>query len=301
VDNIKACMEEAGASDANLNSYLTTLQNSIIMRCLNAVFEGPEIVEEVRLFERYGYNDQDVNELGSFVGWEIKVGNAKDIAVQLDAIETYFTGTSPVRLYLYKSGVKNAIWTEQYSPDADQRTLQEFIVDNVVLNTGLYWLGYFQDDLIDGSMGIWEQVSQWNKTLCFGTRPVKIPADGNEIDVENRQYPGQTYGLNLHLSSFKDHTQQIIRKANMFDELIGLSMAQAVIEQVIYATRSNGTQRVLADGVEKVSAQMDLNGVAPISDGPQKIISLKDRISREAKKVKELFYPKPKAQSVSLC
>jgi hypothetical protein len=51
-------MEEAGASDLNLNSYLTTLQQSIIMRCLNAVFEGPEIVEEVKLFERYGYNDQ---------------------------------------------------------------------------------------------------------------------------------------------------------------------------------------------------------------------------------------------------
>src|SRR5207237_337633 len=51
IENIKACMEEAGATDLNLNSYLNTLQQSIILRALNAVFDGPERIEEVKLFE----------------------------------------------------------------------------------------------------------------------------------------------------------------------------------------------------------------------------------------------------------
>jgi hypothetical protein len=112
VANIKQCMEEAGASDLNLNSYLTTLQQSIIMRCLNAVFEGPEIVEEVKLFERYGYNDQVISDSGNFVGYQVDVANARDIAVQLDSVSLYFKLATPVRLYLFQDGVKDPVWTE---------------------------------------------------------------------------------------------------------------------------------------------------------------------------------------------
>jgi hypothetical protein len=299
VENIKACMEEIGATDVNLNSYLTTLQRSIALRCLNAVFEGPEIVEEVKLFERYGYNDQAISDTGSFVGYEINVANQKDAATQLDNVIGYFTKATPVRLYLFKDGVKDPIWTDQFTPDAGW-TQKDFPVSDIVLNTGRYWFGYFQDDLIDDNQGIWEQASCWNRTLLFGASSVLIPANGNEIDRENRTYPGQTYGLNLELSSFRDHTSQIVRKANMFDELIGLQMASVICEMVIYATRINGKHTILKDQVEKVGLQYELNGAVPISETPR-ITGLRQRIEREAKKVKELFYPKPKAQSVSLC
>jgi hypothetical protein len=300
VDNVKACMEEAGAADLNLNSYLTTLQQSIIMRSLNAVFDGPERVEETKLFERYGYNDQDIVGSGRFVGWEINVGNAKDTATQLDAIHLYTTLVTAVRLYLFKDGVKAPIWTDQFTVSAE-RSVTEFPVNDVILTTGRYWLGYFEDDLIDGNQGIWEQVECWNKTYVFGAEPVIMDADLNTlfIDKENRSYPGQTFGLNLELSSFRDNTRQIIRKANMFDELIGLSMASVIMEQIIYAVRSNATERILRDAMDKAGLQMELNGAAPVSESP-KITSFKRRIEGEAKKVKELFYPKQKAITVNL-
>jgi hypothetical protein len=300
IDNIKACMEEAGASDVNLNSYLTTLQQSIIMRCLNAVFDGPERIEETKLYERYGYNDQDIVGESRFVGWEINVGNAKDVAVQLDAVHLYTTLATPVRLYLFRDGVKTPLWTDSFTPVAG-RTITEFQVEDLILNTGRYWLGYFEDGLFDGNQGIWEQVECWAKTYMFGATPVIMDANVETLalDTENRSYPNQTFGLNLELSSFRDNTRQIIRKANMFDELIGLSMASVVMEQVIYAVRSNATERILKDQVEKMGLQLELNGQVPLSEGP-KIFSFKQRIDREARKVKELFYPKQKSVTVNL-
>jgi hypothetical protein len=298
IDNIKACMEEAGATDLNLNSYLTTLQQSIILRALNAVFDGPERIEEVKLFERYGYNDQDIANDLKFVGYEINVANARDVAVQLDAIHLYTTTGTSVQLYLFKDGVKDPVWTESFNAGVARATT-EFQVNDVILTTGRYWLGYFQDDLIDGNQGIWEQVECWNKSFMFSAKPVIMDTADHQIDIENRSYPNQTFGLNLELSSFRDNTRQIIRKANMFDELIGLSMASVVMEQVIYAVRSNATERILKDQVEKMGLQLELNGQVPLSEGP-KIFSFKQRIDREARKVKELFYPKQKSVTVNL-
>ena len=85
----------------------------------------------------------------------------------------------------------------------------------------------------------------------------------------------------------------------MFDEMIGLQMAYNVIELMIYAVRSNSSERILKDGLEKLGIMFDLNGAVPVSDTP-KVTGLKQRVEKEMKKVAELFYPKVKAQTINL-
>lgn len=297
IANIKSCIEEIGASDVNLNAYLTTLQKSIIMRCLNGVFDGPEIVEEARIFERYGYNDQLITNSGKFAGYMIDVANANDAGCQLDTVTLYFNAAATFNLYLFKDGIPAPIKTIEVT--TEENSLVTVPLIDVVLNTGKYYFGYFQDDL-GNCQAIREQVNCWNKTLLFAASPLMADATGlTSFDRDNRTYGGEPYGLNLEMSSFRDYTRQIERKANMFDEMIGLQMAYCVIEQVLYAARSNSTERILKDQVEKLGIQLDLTGAAPISQGP-KVTGLRQRIEREAKKVKELFYPKPKAQTVNL-
>jgi hypothetical protein len=97
-----------------------------------------------------------------------------------------------------------------FTPIAE--TVTEFPISDIILKTGRYYFGYFQDDLIDGNQGIWEQVQCWNKTLFFRGHSIIMSAPGNVLDRENRSYPGQTFGLNLEISSFKDHTRQIRRR-----------------------------------------------------------------------------------------
>jgi hypothetical protein len=297
ISNIKSCMEEAGAADASINSYLTTLQNSIIMRCLNAVFDGREIVEEVKVFERYGQNDQLIANSGLFSYMEIDVAKANDVIAQIDNALLYFDSNVSFNLYLFKDGQVNPLAT--VAVNAIANTITPVVLDNMMLEPGKYFFGYFQADL-GSAKAILELVECWPKSCYFGAIPATSKATGGLLfDRNQRSHGYNTNGLNLEISSFKDHTRQIERKPNVFDELIGLCMSHAIIEQVIYCVRSNSTERIIKEQLDKIGIMLDLNGAAPISESP-KVTGLRQRIDRETKKVKELFYPKRKSQIVNL-
>jgi hypothetical protein len=296
VNNIKSVMEQSAASDSDLNTYLDDLEKAAIMRALNGVFNGPEVIQQTRLFTRYGLNDQLITNSGLFVGHEIDVAGVFDIGVQLDAVYLFLNGAATFNIYLFKDGKVTSEWTQSVTTIANE-ILTVTLTDRV-LKQGKYYLGYFQNDL--GSVKAYqEQTKRWNNGYLFNARPVQMNASGVVLDKNTRSYPFPPYGINADISTFKDHTEQIKKKAAQFDELIGLQMAYMVIEQVIYTTRSDKEERILKDQLTQIGIQFDLNGAAPITDSPQ-IIGLKQRIDRETKKVKEAFYPKNKSQSVNL-
>ena len=80
----------------------------------------------------------------------------------------------------------------------------------------------------------------------------------------------------------------------MFDELIGLQMAYTIIEKILYSTESSVKERILKGQLYEAGLQLDLNGSAAISDGP-KTEGIKQRITKEALRIKEAFYPKQKS------
>lgn len=292
VENIKATMPQVGATDANLITYLGEIRSAAIMRALNGVFSEPQIVDQPQpVFIRYGKNDQLENNTGLFVGYEIQVADAPDVAVQIDEVHLYFNAAVTLDLYLFKDGSTQPVWTEEVTTEADSVT--EISLAGKVLNRGKYYFGYFQADL--GSAKAYrEQACEWNEASYYCAKPMQSAADGLTFDRENISYPVPAHGMNLVLSSFIDHTTQIRKKAAMLDELIGLTLAYQVLEGIVYAVRSNATERILKDQLAGVGIQLDLNGVAAISDSPQ-VQGLKQRIERETKRVRQSFYPKPKA------
>lgn len=297
VENIKQTMEQAGASDANLITHLQNLRKAAIMRALNGVFTHQQI-EQVKLFTRHGYNDQLVNNSGLFVGYLIKVADTSDVGVQIDALHVYLDSAKTFNVYLFKDGEPDPVYTMEVTTVANKVT--EVALTEKIIGRGKYYLGYFQND-IDTAKAYREQVASWAGTNMFCADPMQAASTGaTSFNRENISYPAEPYGLNVEMSSFKNHTLQIKRKAGMFDELIGLTLTYSAIEQMLYAVRSNSTERILKDELEKVGIQIDLNGVAPISDSPQ-VMGLKQRIERETKAVKKAFYPEPKAQIVSQC
>lgn len=299
VNNIKSVMEDANADATKLNAYLDSLEKGIIARCLNGLFTGPEIIEQVKLYQRTGYNDRPIEDTANFVGFEIDVAKKFDTGVQIDALTILLNGAKTFNIYCFKDGDPTVQWTQSVTTVAN--VPKTVLLTDKVLGQGKWFIGYFQEDL--GLVNaIREQVECWAKTLLFNARSMQAPKTGATSFDRNSRYQTtfDNYGLNLEISSFKDHTQQIVRKAAAFDELIGLQMAYGVIEQVIYAVRNNGTERILKDQLDKIGIQLDLNGAAPISDSPQ-VMGLKQRIERELKKVKGQFYPASKAQTVSVC
>lgn len=297
VSNIKATMEQVAASDADLITHLQNLRKAAIMRCLNGVFIEPQVIELVKLFRRYGQNDQPITNEGLFVGYEIDVADTSDAGVQIDTVQLYLDSAVTFNLYLFKDGKLSAEWTQSVTTVANAVT--EIVLSDKVIGRGKYYLGYFQADIGDAK-AYREQVECWNRTCYFRAIPMQAVSTGAiTFDREERQYPYEPLGLNVDMSSFRDYTLQIKRKAAIFDELIGLTMAYMVIEQIVYAVRENKDERVLKEQLDKLGIQLDLNGAAPISEGP-KVMGLKQRIERETASVQKSFYPKQEAQTVNL-
>jgi len=138
------------------------------------------------------------------------------------------------------------------------------------------------------------------KHCFFSATPIDTEATGATTFNRDELSYTQPQGLNVEMSSFIDQTRHIKLKAAAFDELIGLVLANSVLEQVIYAVRINPEETVLKEQLQQVGIQLEMNGAAPISDGPR-IQGLKQRIDREAKAVKQSFYPNPKSTVINAC
>lgn len=306
VANVKHTMEEANANDANLNQHLTSLQRSCIMRCLNTVFREPEYLQEILLFTRQGQNDTPVENSGQFVYYEINLAPANGISVQIESATLYFDQDVTFNLYLFKDGKKSPISVIEVTAVAYEATVVNFsdlVLSYIGATTkgGRFYFGYFQDDL-GIARAIKEQVCQSTTTLCFRAEPTYSKRNVGEYDFDRdqRSYTVEPYGINLEISVFRDFTNLIVKKAHLFDEAIGLMNAYMVIEQIIYAIRSNGTERILKDQVEKLGLQLDLTGAAPISDSPR-IKGLAQKIDAELKRMRSSFFPKQKPMNVNLC
>lgn|GEM_PF-1347085 len=304
VANAKAIMEEPGATDQAFNSYLEGLQRSIILKAVTSVFNQPEFLTQGLLFDRTGENDQVIVNGNNFVGYRLKVPPVTDIALQIDSVSLYFDRDVTFDLYLFQDNRKTPVWIQSVSAIGKQQTVINLpdLVLNYITNVqmgGSFYIGYFQTDL--GSAQAFDEQRCRVNRYPFGWEAIESPKNTGEYDFDRvTGRSSRTYGLNLNTSTFRDHTQQIVRKAALFDNLIGLQMAAMIIEETIYTTRSNSTERGLKDGLEKGMAYMDLNNAMPVSDAPR-VVGLQKKMAEELARVRKGFFPGQKTQTVSLC
>jgi hypothetical protein len=305
--NIKETQEDAGISDANFNAHLESLKRAAIMRSLNGVLNIAEQIERTLIYER-GYNQQVqyVTNENKFVGYEIRTPQSDEFAVQIESATLLFNDDVTFNMYLFKEGKKSPLMTIEVSAIAEEQTVVNFsdvILNYIGQNTkgARFYFGYFQDDL--GSVkAIDEEYQNWNKQKCFGAIGMysdKIDSETN-FDRQNIQRTYDNFGLNLEISTFRDHTNAVVKKAHLFDELQGLQMAYNVLETILYSTSSNATERILKDQIVKAGLQLEMQGAIATPDSPQ-VEGLAKRIKRETERVRKEFYPKVKSQSVSLC
>jgi hypothetical protein len=303
IPNLKDTQQDPGISDVDFNEYLQSLQRSAIMRCLNAIFQEDDDLENVLLFERNTRIQQSVDNTGLFVGYEIRVAPSFEIAVQINSVRLYFDQDVTFPLYLFKEGKKTPIWSTTVNATAYESTIVD--IPDLVLNYigaqtagQTFFFGYYQDDL-GGAKAIREQVESWNKTLCFAAGAVTAPITMGRIDFSNRYITNLPYGLNLIMSSFRDHTQLIIKKANLFDNAIGQQMVYNVLEQILYSTRSNEKERILKEGFGNAGLMLELKGAVPASE-VAKTTGLQAKIESEVGRLRKNLFPKPKGATYNL-
>jgi hypothetical protein len=301
IDNYKATIEETTIEDDALNNKLEDLQSSIIMQFLSQVFNEPELIDNTELFERSLNNNQLINNAGKFVGIRFKLAPGT-VAMQIKSIALYFNEAANFQLYLYHDTKKDPLWTDAVSVLANDQTIHipttELILNDAgQYKSGSFYLGYYQDQL-GTAKAYWEQYRR-NKSFAFDYQFFEAELSGDDFNRVSVPFTSINFGLNAEVATFHDHTQKILRNAALFDNLQGLQMAYHICKQLIFCVRSNANERILKDAYDKMGIQYELEGKVPISDVP-KSTGLQDRINKELQRLKESFFPKPKAQSVSL-
>jgi len=305
IQNIKANQEDPAISDADFNTYLTKRQNGMIMRALNETFRKKELIEQHLMYTRMGFSDVVLPNRSFMAGWCIEIAEDQAISTQITFATLYFDADATFNIYLFQDGVRGALKTIEVSCQAFKLTTVPFDLDfgQIILpfKTGTrFYLMYDQDELeTAGVHAIREQPESIAHPKCFEAYSIQFPktTDGSIFNSNQRQYPALPMGINLEVISFKDHTQRIIRQANLFDEVQGLQMAAFAIELVNNATRSNKTQRQ----TEQQSQQqfMELNQAFATKDVPV-TPGLKSRIMSEFKRLRDTFYPPERPISVSM-
>jgi hypothetical protein len=299
IQNIKNSQEDPLATDAQINTFLSTYQNSEIMRALNEVFRERELIEQALMYTRFGFNDFSLPNQNQWVGWLIETVADQSYSTQIEMATFYFDKDVTFNIYLFQDGVRQPLNTLAVNVTAYQRTEVDFDTWVLPFKTGKrYYVLYNQAEL-GTARAIREQVDGFATTYCFTAYPVQFypTTDGSYFNINNRQYPAQPAGLNLEIISFRDHTQKILRKVNLFDEVQGLQMAAMVLELINTSTRTNSGQRT----IEQQSNQMymDLNQAFATKEVPV-TPGLKSRIAAEFKKLKETFYPTVRAISTNM-
>jgi hypothetical protein len=293
VANIKATVPDASSWDI----FFTSKQNAVISRCLNSVFNDAEFFEQTFLYDRCHEVETLVPNQGKAVGYKIEMVKRFDVTVQANSLQLFFDGVATFNVYLFKQGSKTAVKTKSVTTVAKEKT--NIDLTDWYLNykeSPVYYVVYFQNDL--GSVKAIQEQADECKTLMFDADSFMADTTGTDFDrdqLAEYEYPN---GLNMQMSSFRDYTQNILNQPALFDNLLGLTMAYQTIEDMIYSVQSSGAERIIKEQLLNIGIQLDLNGVAPISESPR-VVGFKQRIDQEVARVKKAFYPKPKTQIVN--
>jgi hypothetical protein len=276
---------------AAFTTYLANLQRSVVLEVLNATYNQKPIINKTQLcFQRPDVMlyPQPVANQGQFVGIKMYIAPGEDIAVRFSSVELFFNGDKTFNLYLYNDMTLPPIFTKSVTTQANQQVIVDLSNDAVFnyLSTtinkgGIFYFGYYQEDL-DDVQAIFYSVYNTLYNGCFiwaFSAPQTEVSGTRNFQRNNIGANNLTYGMNVEASVYVDATNNIVQNQNLFDEVIGLTMAVRVIENIIFNYRANGVQTAINGIAQLKDLYAQLNGLKADEDIPY-VMGLKDKLSR---------------------
>ena len=302
--NIIAAQPNKNIVANSFNDLLQRMDRGVIMRSLNAIFNKNMLIEHCMNYERASnLRNIVIPNQGNFCGYRIKVAQG-DYAVKIDTCSLLFNGVATFNLYLFNDLSKVPLLSQSVTTVANsQVSVQMDWVMNYVSNTnkgGIFYVGYFQNDLPTNVNAVDEQINLWANSKVFGSYPIQALQVAGQLDF-NRINPSvvyRSYGLNIEFSAYYDYTEKIIQNANLFDEARGLLMAIRVVEMIQYSSNNNGTNRSMDEKTAGLMTQQ-ANQAFPTQEAPY-VAGIKSQVAREFTRLNLNFFPKEKAGSFSL-
>lgn len=296
--------QDINPTEAQFNGFLETFQKAAIQKMLTSVFNRPEYSYQFMLFNRKSNSRSFLGNAEKFVGVEFFIPNKNDISFQIDSVALMFDTSFTLRLYLYNSDKKAAVWTSDVNVVGGEKTivnLSDIVLNHLGFQGGLYYFGYYMSDLSGAQAINFDDVTE-DHTGFMRWRFFESKKNAAEYDFDrlNISFGSKNYGLNLHISQFYDPTWMVARKAALLDNAIGLTVATMVLEQVIYSKRKNAGTRDLKETLPAQILLQDVTGISQISNVPA-VQGMRQLLEIEYQRVRDAFYNKQGPQSVSLC
>jgi hypothetical protein len=301
IKNIKDCQENPAITSVQFNTLLGNMQRSVILDVCNKVVNGQaDFVSSNNLYPFEKSFANLVGKTGKFVGFEITQKKSGNVICKIPWVETSFDGVVTFNLYLYNSNLPTTpIQTKSITTvaGASKITILDWIVaDDVTYKGGVFYLGYFDDDLTVDEV----EVSAYKKdhdlsilrviTPYYSVEPISLSATGATINVVGEAYESDTFGLNIGIDLYNDYTELILRNRNLFWNAIQLQMHEKVLMLIKYSTRSNITERISNEMID-----FELFGNSTL-----KISGVIDKLNNSISTLIKAFFPKPRISKATL-
>ena len=291
IKNLHETQENDSITDEQFNAYLTNLQKTCINNVLNKVFNGRSSF--LSTFSLYPYEQDYSNTLtidDKFRCFKIDVGRNNRVLSVITSCTLSFDANDTFNLYLYHSSKKAPIQTKSVTVVGGQDT--KVILDwqlplrTTEYNQGTYYIGYNESEVTAQPFERDYELANYQvNSSIVNIEPVYMDIDSTVLNIGSDNSSSDPYGINLELSSYTDYTDLITENKSVFDNAIMLQMAINVLEQIVFTTRSNITQRI-GHNTQSL-AFVGLNG-------DDNSTGLYQRISNEIKSLKKKLFPEDK-------
>ncbi len=291
IQNVYRVQEDSAITDSNFNTFLTNLTDAAFIKVLNSVFNDDDFIENKVVYP-YEYTWTElIDNNTSFVGFEIRPANRKELSLTLNRVFTSFDAVDSLKLLLFHSSKKTPIQTKTITLEqlTETDTLLDWNLSGFDYSGGKFYVGYLRSGLTAKAVNRdWDKANLKSCFNMFKIEPVIVPGWDSEtlFDVDLIEYEDETYGLNFDITSWKDYTNIVLRNRNKFVNALGLQVAADVLDLIIKGTRSNRIEREL-----EARAFSELEGF--INADLPRTIGIAAKLKQEIERLRKTFIETP--------
>jgi len=294
IQNIYDCQQDDTLSAVNFNTYITNLQNAVILEaCQKIESNESDFIQSVNLYPYEKIFNETLEPQNRFVGFKIDSLNKVNILNKISWIELSFDSEATFNLYLYNSNIPSTpIKTQSVTTGANKSVIINVedwnLVDSATYKGGIFYLGYFESDLA-GAKPIkknYELADLQVSTKCCHIEPVTMDYSSTTINIESLVERNDTYGINFNIESYNDYTELFIRNKSMLYQIIYYQMAEKVFNLIGISVRSNEIERLNKEYINQMGFELYGNRELGIE-------GIEGKLKRSVDNLKRTLFRKP--------
>jgi len=262
IEYIKDNQDYFDIDDAGFNLTLENIKKSSISNVLHQIFSEYDFIDRNVLYKNAS-NKVETEVLPSgFVGYEIKVSHAKNIAFKINRVLLDFEGTGNVNLIVWNTSSKTPIYQKTIAITTDhQAVVLDWTFDNSADSyKGDYYIGYNTTGLtIAPYKRELNNASVISQLKYLSLDKMQVPGHNTTelFNLQSLQGMSEDCGLNLDISVYDDYTDFVLNNKMLFARALQLQSIISCIQIYMASLRSNSNQAHANHIYEKIMIELE--------------------------------------------